>query len=255
MIFSRLHRLLFIKGRKVASTSFEVALSKICGPNDIITPITPIDEKIRLANGYRNAQNYGADDHKLRSYIETLRSASPETLQQLKPPRGRFANHTTLREAHSLLGEELKGIRIMAIVRSPYQTILSRLNHRVSFADYKSTGRAMQATLKDLSNELQIFLENLDTCSHHKNLSHYMPTPDVELPAVEYLRFEKLQEELNQLLNSLNITESIMLPHLKKGKNLPDKAILDIATPEQLAAINDYFDDEFKEFGYAKLSA
>ncbi len=238
----------------MAGTSFEVALSKICGPNDIITPVTPIDEKVRLADGYRHAQNYGADDQKLRSYIDTLASASTETLQQLKPPKGRFANHTTLREAHCLLGEELKDIRIMAIVRSPYQTILSRLNHRVAFADYKSTGRAMQATLKDLRNELQAFLKDLDTCRYHKNISHYIPTPDRELPAVEYLRFEKLQEELNNLLTNLKISEPITLPHLKRGKNLPDEAILEIATSDQLAVINEYFDDEFKEFEYTKLS-
>jgi len=255
MIFSRLHRFLFIKGRKVAGTSFEVALSKVCGPNDIITPVTPIDEKARLADGYRHAQNYGADDQKLRSYIDTLGSACPETLQRLKPPKGRFANHTTLREAHSLLGEELKDIRIMAIVRSPYQTILSRLNHRVAFADYKSTGRAMQATLKDLRDELQTFVKNLETCGYDKNISHYMPTPGMDSSAVEYLRFENLQEELNDLLASLNITKPIMLPHLKKGRNLPDEAILEIATPDQLAVINNYFDDELNEFGYAKLSS
>ena len=59
MIFSKLHRFLFIKGRKVAGTSFEVALSKICGPDDILTPITPIDEQTRLSLQYRPAQNYG----------------------------------------------------------------------------------------------------------------------------------------------------------------------------------------------------
>ena len=40
MIFSELHNFLFLKGRKVASTSFEVALSKICGAEDVITPIS-----------------------------------------------------------------------------------------------------------------------------------------------------------------------------------------------------------------------
>ena len=48
MIFSKQNDFLFIKGRKVAGTSAEMALSTICGPEDIITPITPIDELERL---------------------------------------------------------------------------------------------------------------------------------------------------------------------------------------------------------------
>ncbi len=48
MILSKLHKFLFLKGRKVAGTSVEVFLSGICGPEDVITPITPIDENIEL---------------------------------------------------------------------------------------------------------------------------------------------------------------------------------------------------------------
>ena len=69
MIYSELHNFLFLKGRKVAGTSFEVALSKICGPDDVITPITPIDEQQRIDLGYRHAQNFGANLDTLRSYI------------------------------------------------------------------------------------------------------------------------------------------------------------------------------------------
>lgn len=47
MILSKEHKFVFIKGRKVAGTSVEVFLSEICGKNDIITPITPIDEKMQ----------------------------------------------------------------------------------------------------------------------------------------------------------------------------------------------------------------
>ena len=72
---------------------------------------------------------------------------------------------------------------------------------------------------------------------------------------MDYLKLEHLQAELNQFLASLDISESVTLPHLKKGQNLPVEAILDIADSEQLKIINDYFDDEFKAFGYQKLKA
>ena len=49
MILSEKHKFVFIKGMKVAGTSVEMALSTLCGPHDIVTPISPIDELARGA--------------------------------------------------------------------------------------------------------------------------------------------------------------------------------------------------------------
>ena len=40
MIVSHAHRFIFLKPRKVAGTSIEVALAPFCGPQDILTPVT-----------------------------------------------------------------------------------------------------------------------------------------------------------------------------------------------------------------------
>lgn len=58
MIISHQHKFIFIKTKKTAGTSIEIALSKICGEQDIITPVSPEDEKTRMALGYRGPQNY-----------------------------------------------------------------------------------------------------------------------------------------------------------------------------------------------------
>ena len=48
-----------MKSRKVAGTSFEIALSKYCGADDIITQIkSKEDTAVRRALGFRDAQNY-----------------------------------------------------------------------------------------------------------------------------------------------------------------------------------------------------
>lgn len=62
MIVSFKHRFIFIKTRKTAGTSIEIALSKYCGPDDILTPFRPEDERIRTKLGYRGPQNYREAD-------------------------------------------------------------------------------------------------------------------------------------------------------------------------------------------------
>lgn len=58
MIVSHKHKFIFVKTKKTAGTSLEIALSKICGPDDIITPITPEDEAYRKELNFPGAQNY-----------------------------------------------------------------------------------------------------------------------------------------------------------------------------------------------------
>ncbi|MBT8195290.1 MAG: sulfotransferase family 2 domain-containing protein [Bacteroidia bacterium] len=58
MIVSHKHKFIFVKTRKTAGTSVEIALSKICGRDDIITPISPNDELKRKEMGLLTAQNY-----------------------------------------------------------------------------------------------------------------------------------------------------------------------------------------------------
>jgi len=44
MIISHEHKFIFLKTRKTAGTSIELALSHLCGPDDIVTPMSPNDD-------------------------------------------------------------------------------------------------------------------------------------------------------------------------------------------------------------------
>ena len=56
MIVSHAHKFVFLKTKKTAGTSIELALSTLCGDDDIITPLTEIDEAQRASG--RGAQNW-----------------------------------------------------------------------------------------------------------------------------------------------------------------------------------------------------
>lgn len=54
MIISHKHRFIFLKTIKTASTSTEVALNELCGPDDIVTPFLAGNERHRRGPGPRN---------------------------------------------------------------------------------------------------------------------------------------------------------------------------------------------------------
>ena len=64
MIINHRYKFIFIKSFKTAGTSLEIALSKFCDSNDVITPIVEKDENIRKKYNFIGPQNYtGFKEH------------------------------------------------------------------------------------------------------------------------------------------------------------------------------------------------
>ena len=99
MIISESNQFVFIKGRKVAGTSVEVGLTSLCNRQEILTPITPIDEVVRFRTARLMAQNYGADPDKLKVYRRTIRRierGDEGSWSEIRKPRGRYLGHMPL---------------------------------------------------------------------------------------------------------------------------------------------------------------
>ena len=60
MIISHEHKFIFLKTRKTAGTSVELALRQLCGPDDIIAPIGNAEERRQQSLHYqgRPPQNW-----------------------------------------------------------------------------------------------------------------------------------------------------------------------------------------------------
>ena len=99
MIISHRHKFIFLKTVKTGGTSVEIALSRYCGPDDIITPISPPDEAIRAAMGL-GPRNHLLDrrDYGVRDWFRLL-------VQQR--PALRYWNHITAADVRSRIGADI----------------------------------------------------------------------------------------------------------------------------------------------------
>lgn len=128
MIISHKLNVIFIKTKKVAGTSFEIALSKYCGESDIITPISNDDEQIRKDMGYICAQNYENSEWN----IPNLRFIESEP----------FYNHMDALSIKNLIPLDIWDNYLkISIARDPCEVILSRYFYDhpkglISFRDY-----------------------------------------------------------------------------------------------------------------------
>jgi len=123
MIFLKEQNLIFLKARKVAGTSFEIALSKFSGPTDIITPIEKVDENTRAELGFRGAQNYKMP------LGEALRQPKYERLKTVlkRSLPYKYFNHIPAKEAKQKLGQETFDASFkVAIVRNPFDKLVSQ---------------------------------------------------------------------------------------------------------------------------------
>ena len=256
MIYSKKNNFLFLKGVKVAGTSVEIALSKLCGNQDIISPIANIDERTRVQLKIRHAQNYGPSRKDIKDFIQWLMDVPTDQITSRQAPKGIVNNHMPLRRIYKTLGTlhpEIRDANIFAIVRSPYEQILSRINHKINFQSYKTTGEAMKATQADLRQTLDKHVQKLQGRASEdfrsKNYQIYDSSFDSSIQ-VKFIRFENLVEELQQTLKDIGIEKELELPFTKKGLKSSNNLFKEIATDEQIKVINQYHKRDFSRFGY-----
>jgi len=247
VILSRKNKFLFVKGKKIAGTSVEVMLSAVCGPDDIITPITPIDERKRLLNGGMAAQNYGLDAGENEKYLSSLLTCSANDLGSMKIPKGIYFNHMPLTKILAVYGEVPEDYTIFAIERCPYRKIISLANMQLKFQEYQKSGTVMRSDFQALKSKIQELVEK-GTISQVRNIDSYKNQAGVV--CVEILQYEQLGSDIENLMDRLGIANYPKLEHFKKGLSSNDLYLSEIFTSRQISLINEMFGDEFEYFKY-----
>jgi hypothetical protein len=248
MILSERHNFIFIKGMKVAGTSVEIALSRLCGPNDIVTPVSPIDERFRLSLGAR-CQNYAVRRAAEDDYLARLQAARNEELADLPPPPRGYYNHMPLAAVALRYGKPISGFRVICIERSPYAKVISWANMQRSYGEYQ-TGGEMRADVASLQSAVDRGFET-GAIREPRNIDRYR---DLEGKlAAQVMRYETLQADYESFVRSLGVDEIPPLPHAKKGLLSDTLAPAEFFRPDQIARINTLFADEFAAFGYTTV--
>ena len=206
MIVSHTHKFIFIKTRKTAGTSIEIALSQFCGPQDLISPISAEDESVRQELGFPGPQHYlkPRADFSLSDWWSAMRGDAPR----------RFYNHAPANEVKAIVGEEVWDSYFkFCFDRNPFDKSISKF--------FWSTKR--KKNLPDMNKWLQ-------TCATYKISNWGLYSLEGEL-AMDYVgRFENLGDDLRTALQRIGIEAEPQLPNTKTGTRKDRSHYRDVLT-------------------------
>jgi hypothetical protein len=228
MIISHKHRFIFIKTEKTAGTSIEIALSKYCGPDDVITPIIPADEAFRKSLGYRGAQNYRIPFRRYR------RRDLGMLLYTMKPVR--FYNHMPASAVRKYVDPEVWNSYFkFCFERNPWDKIVSLFYWTDGHKKYDSIQ-------KFLSDGRAARLRGFELYAHGG------------VPIVDRVfKYESLDSDLLEVSRIVGLPDPLVLPSYKaKGDVRVDKRRYnEILTPAEADTIAKIYAREISYFGYS----
>jgi hypothetical protein len=229
MIISHEHKFIFLKTKKTAGTSIELALSQLCGPGDIIAPLTAVDEALRA--GGRGAQNW-----RLHGWWQSPRPLFERRLFKFTAEDYGFYNHMPAVEAKALLNDD-------KIWRSYFKFAFDRnpWDRQVSAYHFRYRG-------KERPPSFPYFLDR-DRRARLNNYEIY--SIDGE-PCVDFLgRFETLEEDFQRALSQLRLKFEHALPRAKSGIRQHNKHYRDYYDDRTREVVGGWYDREIKLLGYS----
>ncbi len=233
MIASRKHGFIFIKTMKTAGTSIELALSTVCGPDDILTPIGVEHDRLRADAGIE-PRNF-SDTLEAR-YLKALRKRNNKLMRPVlrELEASGFWAHAFPDAIKARVGRKFwKSAVKIASERHPYEKALSRAYH-----SYRKT--------MPLADHLdQVVFEERLYVGHR----HYIQ--DGKVIAGFFVRYNLLNEDFARLCNRLALP-SLTLPMARYNAERDRTPAREVLSPRQRAFIYEQCAPEFELFGWER---
>ena len=223
MIINHQYRFIFLKTRKTAGTSIEIALSKYCGDGDVISPIRGRDEGIRRERGYPGPRNHAAP-LLLYDWEDLKRLARRRKRKRLAHANARFARRFV---GNAIWSSYFK----FCFERNPFDKAISRyywrtLQPRPPIADF------------------------LATRSRHHLSDWETYTLDGRI-AVDFIgRYERLESDLAAITERLGLPEPLDLPRAKADTRSNREHYSRVLDPRARALVENVCAREIEAFGY-----
>jgi hypothetical protein len=232
MILCHSRKFIFIKTRKVSGTSMEISLSRFCGDDDIITPITYEDELVRLELGGRLPQNYGdPGEAKYRDLINARLPNPPKTRH-----RGDFFNHSPAVDVRKHVGDEIwNEYFTFSMERHPYEKVVSNVF-------YHARGKENWDFEKELK---RVFKKG-------RYISYPMYS-DGETQIVDFIvNYERLQDDLAKLSDKLGFDVGAHYPQTKHTFRPGRKPATELLSDKHKDYIYEHCKVEFDALGFER---
>jgi hypothetical protein len=169
MIVSHRHQLIFLKPRKVAGTSFEIALSKYLSEDDIITPLVPPDEGFRTELGFQGARNF---NFPLIDLLGINKKGRAKLLCFEVPVR--YRSHIPAKLVEKRLPRSVwNGYRKVSIVRNPWDRAVSYFfwKHKNGQPNFTHYYKEKPHVLK--TNHRIYMIDGQDVVDHYIRYEHF----------------------------------------------------------------------------------
>ena len=234
MIISHKYKFIFIKTSKTAGTSTEIALSRYCGDDDVITKNSPEDEIIRNHQGGRNPQNH---------YLSFSEYSGVDWARLIfKRKRLQLRSHFSASFIRNFTGDAVwNNYFKFCFERNPWDRTVSLYYHHLQDRKYK----------KIIGPNISEYI----SAGYPEQLrvrGFYNYTIDGKIAVNRVCLYENLEAELEYVCNHiLGLPEPLILPRAK-GQHRKDKRhYREILGNEDRDRIAELFTEEIRRFGYS----
>jgi len=227
MIISHKHRFIFIKLRKTAGTSLEIALSGICGGDDIITPISLLDEKVRLEMGHKGAQNY---DIPYKQY-----SFNDWANRIIKGKKRSFYNHMPASEIMGTVSSDIwKKYFKFCFERNPWDKTISHYYHLNRNQRFNSIMEYLKHHDSDVISDVDMYTEG------------------DRLLVDKVFKFEEMEAALKEIPGMIGLESPLLLPKYKAKSQFrtSKKHYRELLSDEEAGIIAKKHAREIERMGY-----
>jgi len=234
VIISHKYRFIFIKTSKTASTSIEIALSRFCGRDDIITRNSPDDEIIRQHLGYPGPQNH---------YLQFSEYSAKDWLNLLlRGKRKRLTSHLGASRIKQFVGNEIwNSYYKFCFERNPWDRTVSLYYHFLQDKKLnKMPGNESISAFIESGYPLRLKKRGIELYSINN-----------EIVVDRVCLFENLENELQTVCNDiLGMPEKISLPRAKGNHRKDLRHYRQILNPSDTETLKKIFSREIDLFNY-----